>query len=124
MLRRERGVKRLRAQSLRVAGPAFGTHQGHGPEATNVAVVQGATVVELKAKRGVATLALGKIARVDQQGTGEARLYDDSVAAVEVEHYQLRSTPSASDPHAGGAARQLVGGHLAEHVALVHVRAD
>src|SRR5512132_3799357 len=98
MLRRECRVKGLDAERARVRVPSRRRHQRDRAEASNVAVVQGAAVVEAELERGVAALGVGERAvgwGVEQHRAGEARLHDYAVAGGKVEDDELGAAPRA-----------------------------
>ena len=98
MRRREGWVKRLDAECAGVFVEPLRRHQRDGPETTNVAVVQIATVVERQMQRGVAALRdSGRGPRDQQQRARESRLDDDAVAGREIEHDELGAPPARLD---------------------------
>src|SRR5690348_13352657 len=116
MLRRERGVKGLDAESVRVALEALRGHERHGAEPADVAIMEIATVVESQPEGGVRRLFGREGAAAEEQGAGEARLDDDSIAGIELENDQLRSAPAAEHLGASESLREPGRRDVAEHV--------
>jgi hypothetical protein len=94
MRARKRTVKRLDAEFPRVLFETIRIHQRNRSETPNIGVVKSSAVVELETQRGIAEIRRTETAVVDEQSAGEARLYDNSIAAVEVDHYQLGAAPA------------------------------
>ena len=86
MLRGERAVKWLDPQRCRVALKPVGVHQHDGSEPTNVAVVDGAPVVENELDCRVLALPLGEVAGIDQKRSGEPGLNDYPVAGGQIKN--------------------------------------
>jgi len=59
-----------------------------------------------------------KISVVDKKRAGEARLYDQAIASVEIDDNQLGSTPAADDRCIVQPLRQRARIHFAQDVAL------
>src|SRR5436190_4372281 len=104
MGRGEPGVKRLDAERGGVLLEPSGAHQRQSAEPPNVAVMEVAAVVQCKADRRVRRLVVGERTATEQQGAGEARLHDDVISGVEVEHDELRAAPRT---HEGATMRAL-----------------
>src|ERR1700694_2132336 len=90
-------VKWLYAELPRVLFETIRIHQRNRTEPSNVGVVQSSTVVEIETQRRIAELCGGESSVVDEQRAGEARLYDDAISAVEIDHYQLGAAPAPQD---------------------------
>src|SRR5215203_2914824 len=114
MERREGGVKRLDAERGGVVVPALRAHQRDGAEAADVAVMEGASVVETQVQRGVAALAVGEgmLRVLEQQRAGEAGLHHEPLARRQVEHDELRAPPGTLYRGAGEAARKVGGAYV------------
>src|SRR5689334_3779786 len=97
MLCGEGRVKWLDAERLGVLRKALGAHQRERPESANVAIMNRASVGQRQLDRRVFSLAVGKIAGIDEQRTGEARLHDDPITGRKIEHDELGASPPASD---------------------------
>ena len=89
-----------------------GRHEGDGAEPADVAVVQVASVVEREVQGGVGRFRVGEGTAAQEERAGEARLHDDSVARIEVEHDELGAPPAALDRGAGRALREARPGTL------------
>src|ERR1700743_207079 len=107
MLGGERWVKGLDDKRFAVLRETLGLHERHRAKSANVAVVNGPPVTEDELERRVASLVVGEIAGVDEQGSGEPRLHDDTILAREIEHDQLRSTPCPHDRLSSHALREI-----------------
>src|SRR4051812_9967214 len=97
MVWRKRRVKRLRTERRDVALKAFGRHERHGSETTNVAVVQGTAVGEHERHGRIATLGVGKLSVVQEERACESRLDDDAVARREIDDDELGAPPRADN---------------------------
>jgi hypothetical protein len=123
MVDRERRVKRLDAESGGVFGESPRRHDGDRSESADVAVVQGASIVEDELERGIPPLLRRKLAGVDQQRAGKAGLHDESVARGEIEHNKLCAAPRARDGRARHSANELSSRSLAQDIGFGDPRA-
>src|SRR3954467_8868646 len=118
MRRGERTVKGLDAEFAGILLETRGAHQRDSTKASHIGVVQSSAIIELESHRRIAQLVPAKAPIVDEKRAGESRLHDESVAGVEIEHYELRTAPAPDDRcvlnSACGGARVP----LAEHGAL------
>lgn len=73
------GVKRLDAEPASVLLESPRRHQSDGAKSSNVTIVQRSPVIERELERRISTFFRRKVAAVDEQGAGEARLNDDVV---------------------------------------------
>src|ERR1035437_1226191 len=99
----ERGVKWLDSECLDVFLESLGRHQREGAEGTNVAIVEGASVIESEVHGRVCRLALRERPGGEEKRAGEAWLHDDPVAGGEIEHDHLRPAPASQYQCAGHA---------------------
>src|SRR6266516_1971003 len=97
-------VKWLDAQFAGVFLEASRIHQRDSSKTTHIGVMQSSSVAEVETQRGIVELRAGEISGVDQERTGESRLYDDSVAGVEIDHYELGASPAAENRRAAQPA--------------------
>src|SRR5688500_18630850 len=97
MLGFEGRVKRLGTERGFVARESAGIHESHGAEASNVAIVNGASVGEADSDRGVTELDRWQAAIVEKQRSGETGLDDDPVTGGQVQNHELRTPPASSD---------------------------
>src|SRR5205823_13634296 len=111
-------VKRLDAELAGVLLETTRVHQRNSTESPHVGVMQSSTVVEIEAQRGIPELVTVKISVVDQESAGEARLYDEPITRIQIDHDELRATPTAEDGgvlHPPGERARI---HLAQHIVL------
>src|SRR6266550_1242690 len=94
---RKRTVKWLDAEFCRVLFETIRIHQRNRTEPSHVGVMQSSTVVQVEAQSRIVELGAMKISVVNQQRPCEARLYDKTIAGVQVDHHQLGPTPAAND---------------------------
>src|SRR5258705_467234 len=120
MRARKRTVKRFDAEFPRVFLETIGIHQRNRTEAANVGVMKSSAVVELETERRIAEVCRGETAVVDEQSAGEARLYHDSIAAVEVDHYQLGSAPASDNRGLTETLRQRARTDFAQYIGFAN----
>src|SRR4051812_46415476 len=97
MRRGERTVKGLDAEFAGILLETRGAHQRDSTKASHIGVVQSSAIIELESHRRIAQLVAAKGPIVDEKRAGESRLHDESVAGVEIEHYELRTAPAPDD---------------------------
>lgn len=114
----KRTVKWLDAEFPRVLLETIGIHQRNRTESSHIGVMQSSTVVQLKPQSRIMELVAVEIPVVDQQRPGKARLYDEAIAGVEVDDYQLGATPAANDFGVTESRSQRAWSDFAEDVAL------
>jgi hypothetical protein len=118
MLRRERGVKGLDAESARVSLEALGAHERDGAQPADVAVVQVPAVVEGEAQGGVGSFVGRKGPAAEQQGPREPRLDDDAIARTEIEDDELRPALAAKHLDASEATHKVLRRDFSQDVRL------
>src|SRR6266550_79506 len=114
----KRAVKRLDPEFPRVLFETIGIHQRNCAESSDVGVMQSSTVIQLKPQSRIVELVAPKISVVDQKCPCEARLYDEAIAGVEVDDYELGATPAANDLGVTEPRRQRSWRDFAQDVAL------
>src|SRR5258708_39968529 len=97
MLGGKRTVKWLDAEFSRILFETIRIHQRNRTKAAHVGVVKSSAVVEIESQRRIVELRTCETTVVDQKSTGEARLYDDAITGVEIDHHELRSPPAAEN---------------------------
>src|SRR5438034_3111828 len=112
----ERTVKWLDAEFAGVFLEAFGIHQRDSSKTTYIGVMQSSSVVEVETQRGIVELRSAEISRVDQERSGESRLYDDPVAGVEIDNYELGASPAAENRRAAQPPCNGARTHFPQHI--------
>jgi hypothetical protein len=116
MRRCKRTVKRLNAEFPGVFSESLLIHEREGAEPADIGIVQSSTIVEIHPQSRVFERFLTESAVVDEQRTREPRLHDDTLAGVEVDHYQLRPPPAAHDSRVAQPSRQRPRAYFPENV--------
>src|SRR4051812_21538667 len=116
----KRTVKRLYTELRGIFRESALIHERDGTQPPNIGVVESSAVVEVETHRRIVELRALKIPVVDQQSAGEPRLYDDSVAGVEIDHHQLGAAPAAGDPSVAQPSRQRTRADFAQDVRLAN----
>src|SRR5215210_3341144 len=109
-------VKWLYAEFPRVLFETISVHQRNCTESSHVCVMKSSAVIETEPQRGVDELCGRKTSIIDQQRAGEARLYDDSIPAVQIDHHELRAAPAAQNPLVSKPTGDRPGRSLTQHV--------
>src|SRR5215208_315571 len=112
----ERRVKRLDAQCRRVCVEARRVHERHRAQASDIAIMELSSIVQREAHRRVWRLYRRQWTAAQEERAGEAGLYDDPVARVEVQNDQLGATPRAHEGASDRTRYELGRRTLAEHV--------
>ena len=120
MLGGKRTVKWLDAEFSRVLFETIRIHQRNRSESPDVGVVQSSAVVEVEPQRRIVELGPRESAVVDQERAREARLYDDSVAGVEIDHHELGPAPAAEDRGVVQPLRDRARTHFAQHIGFAN----
>src|SRR6266850_175334 len=97
MLGGKRTVKWLDAEFSRVLFETIGIHQRNCTESADIGVVKSSAVVEIESQGRIVELGTRETAVVDEQSTGEARLYDEAITRIQIDHHKLRSAPAAEN---------------------------
>src|SRR3954468_14816341 len=118
MRRCKRTVKRLDAEFSRVLLEPIPAHERDRTEAAHVGIVQSSAIVEVETQGGIIELVAVKTAVVDEQRAGEARLYDQAITGVEVDHHQLCPAPAAEDRRVVKPFGKSAWSDSAQHVTL------
>src|SRR4051812_12909948 len=118
MRRGERTVKGLDAEFAGVLLETRGAHQRDSTKPSHIGVVQSSAIIELESHRRIAQLVPAKAPIVDEKRAGESRLHDESVAGVEIEHYELGPAPAPDDRCVLNSFCEGARIHLAQYVAL------
>src|SRR5437763_579473 len=89
-----------------------------GAEPAHIGVVQSSAIVQIEAQRRILELVAVEMSVIYEKRAGEARLHDDAISGLEVDHHQLCPSPAAQDsrvlqPFCEGART-----YLAQHIAL------
>src|ERR1700675_101482 len=90
-------VKWLDTEFPRVLFETIRIHQRNRTKSPHVGVVKSSAVIEIESQRRIAELRGREASVVDEQCAGEARLYDDAISAVQVDHHQLGAAPAPHD---------------------------
>src|SRR4029077_2112648 len=113
-------VKRLDAEFPRVLFETIGIHKRSRSEASDVGVMQSSAVVEVESQRRIVELCARESAIVDEECAGEARLYNDPVTGVEIDHHQLCPAPTAKDRRVSQSPRDRARTHFAQHIGFAN----
>src|SRR5438045_7073448 len=111
-------VKRLDTKFRRVLLEAISIHKRDRAEPAHIGVVQSSAIVELEPQRRILELVAVEMSVIYEKRTGEPRLHDDTISALEIDHHQLCPSPAAEDrrvlqPFCEGARTCF-----AQHIAL------
>jgi hypothetical protein len=114
----KRTVKWLYPEFSRVFRETLCIHQRDSTEATDVGVMQKAPVVEIQAKCGIAELRACEPALVNEQSAGKARLYDETITGIEIDHDKFGAPPAAEDRGVAKPCAQRARRYFAQNVSL------